>query len=63
MAGIRQITEPLFQADLVERMAAEESKHASIKEELKVLEDQYQQTKKDYEVSSRTLMLSWYTLC
>ncbi|GAB5591511.1 Structural maintenance of chromosomes protein 4 [Umbelopsis nana] len=40
-------------ADLVERMAAEESKHASIKEELKVLEDQYQQTKKDYEAADK----------
>jgi hypothetical protein len=31
-------------------MAAEEQKHSSIKEEVKTLDEKYQQTKKEFEV-------------
>jgi hypothetical protein len=36
-------------------MTAEESKHASIKEEVKKLDEEYQKTKKEYEVNNTHL--------
>lgn len=35
-------------------MEAEESKHSNIKKEVKVLDDQYQKTKKEFDVSRTT---------
>ncbi|CAO3677653.1 unnamed protein product [Umbelopsis ramanniana] len=39
--------------DLLERMAAEEQKHSSIKEEVTVLDKKYQKTKKEYELAEK----------
>jgi hypothetical protein len=37
-------------------MEAEESKHTNIKEEVKVLDEQYQKTKKEYDVSKHIMV-------
>ncbi|KAG2182444.1 hypothetical protein INT43_007374 [Umbelopsis isabellina] len=47
--SMNQTTSTPRSAELVERMEAEESKHINIKEEVKVLDDQYQKSKKEFD--------------